>query len=97
MDTDTKKAIELIVEHHEEQTEKVLSALEELTNWMNEVQRTIDNIGQRLKLTEKTNEYQDKESEFYVTKNDFSNGMKKLHKFTEEYCNDATQQRDFYN
>ena len=75
----------------------MLGALTELTNWMNTVQQSIDNIDQRLRLAEKTNEYQDNESEFYVTQSDFKQGMKKLHKFTEEYCNDITQQRDFYN
>jgi hypothetical protein len=94
MDTETKTAVKLLIEHNKSQTEKVLGALHELTNWMNTVQQSIDNIDQRLRLAEKTNEYQDTESEFYVTKNDFNKGMKKLHKFTEEYC---TQQRDFYN
>ena len=97
MDTDTKKAIQMIAEHHEEQTEKVLGALSELTNWMNTVQQSIENIDKRLELTEKTNEYQDKESEFYATKEDLVKGMKKLHKFTEKYCDESVQQRDFYN
>ena len=97
MDTETKKAIELLSEHSKEQTERVLGALTELTNWMNTVQQSIESIDKRLKLTEKINKYQDDESEFYVTQDDFKQGMKKLHKFTEEYCNDITQQRDFYN
>ena len=94
MNMETKEAFDTVTKHNIDQTEKVLSALTELTNWMNTVQQSIDNIDQRLRLAEKTNEYQDTESEFYVTKNDFNKGMKKLHKFTEEYC---TQQRDFYN
>ena len=97
MNMETKEAFDTVTKHNIDQTEKVLSALTELTNWMNTVQQSIDNIDQRLRLAEKTNEYQDNESEFYVTKDDFNKGMKKLHKFTEEYCNDITQQRDFYN
>ena len=97
MDTETKTAFNSLLEHNAKQTDKVLGALTELTNWMNTVQQSIDNIDQRLRLAEKTNEYQDNESEFYVTKDDFNKGMKRLHKFTEEYCTDATQQRDFYN
>jgi len=97
MNMETKEAFDTVTKHNIDQTEKVLSALTELTNWMNTVQQSIDNIDQRLRLAEKTNEYQDNESEFYVTKDDFNKGMKKLHKFTEEYCTDATQQRDFYN
>jgi hypothetical protein len=97
MDMETKKAFDTIVQHNAEQTERVLGALTELTNWMNTAQQSIEHIDKRLNLTEKVNEYQDTESEFYVTKEDFKKGMKKLHKFTEEYCNDATQQRDFYN
>jgi uncharacterized coiled-coil DUF342 family protein len=97
MDMETETAFNAIAKHNVEQTEKVLSALSTLTNWMNEVQQSIVNIDKRLILAEKTNKYQDTESEFYVTKDDFKKGMEKLHKFTEEYCNDATQQRDFYN
>ena len=94
MNMETNEAFKSVIQHNTDQTEKVLNALSELTNWMNTVQQSIDNIDQRLRLAEKTNEYQDNESEFYVTKDDFNKGMKKLHKFTEEYC---TQQRDFYN
>jgi L-lactate utilization protein LutB len=97
MDMETKAAFKTIATQNTEQTLKVLDALASLTDWMNTVQQSIDNIDQRLRLTEKTNEYQDSESEFYVTKDDFNKGLSDLHKFTEQYCNDATQQRDFYN
>lgn len=91
-----QQSIDAILQHHASQTNKTLDALSQLTNWMNEVQQSIDNIDKRLKLVEKTNKFQDKESEFYVTKKDFKKDMDKLHKFTEEYC-DSVQQGDFYN
>ena len=93
MDMETEKAFKTIATQNTEQTLKVFDALASLTDWMNTVQQSIDNIDQRLTLTE----HRDAESEFYVTKRDFNQGLKDLHKFTEEYCNDATQQRDFYN
>jgi hypothetical protein len=97
MDMETEKAFKTIATQNTEQTLKVLGALSSLTDWMNTVQQSIDNIDQRLTLTEKTGNHQDAKSEFYVTKKDFNQGLSDLHKFTEQYCNDATQQRDFYN
>jgi ABC-type proline/glycine betaine transport system substrate-binding protein len=94
---ETEAAFKTIATENTEQTLKVLDALSNLTDWMNTLHQIIDNIDTRLKCTEKTGNYRDAESEFYVTKRDFNQGLKDLHKFTEEYCNDATQQRDFYN
>jgi hypothetical protein len=71
MNTETKTAFNAIIEHNAKQTSKVLGALEQLTEWMNTIQCSIINIDKRLNIAEKTNECQDKESEFYVTKEDF--------------------------
>jgi ABC-type transporter Mla subunit MlaD len=97
MDMETEKAFKTIATQNTEQTLKVLDALASLTDWMNTVQQSIDNIDQRLTRTEKTENHQDAKNESYVSKRDFNQGLRDLHKFTEQYCNDATQQRDFYN
>jgi hypothetical protein len=68
---ETEAAFKTIATQNSEQTLKVLDALSNLTDWMNTVQESIDNIDRRLKLIEKTENHQDKE--------------KKPHKFTEEY------------
>ena len=98
-DSETLQLITRISERNQVQTSKVLNALEHLTEWMEEVQHSIDNINKRLKVAEKTNKYQDEESEFYITKEDFEKGMSRLHKFTEEVCGrgDDGLPKDFYN
>ena len=71
MNMETNEAFKSVIQHNTDQTEKVLNALSELTNWMNTVQQSIDNIEERLRLAEKINKHRDNGSEFYITQDDF--------------------------
>ena len=67
MDMETTASFDAIIEHNASQTAKVLDALSQMTDWMNTVQESIDNINMQLKLAKTPAKEQDADSEPCVT------------------------------